>query len=217
MRPTPVRFYFDFLSPYSYLASQLVAQAPEYQALELDLRPIVFGTLLSRLGVKGPGEVPARRRHGLQDILLLCQAYGLPLAGPPTHPFNSIYALRSVVAVEDPRRRLALTVRYFRAAWGDGESLEDLSVLRRCLAEVGIEQDPEAAATTKENRQRLKSYTEELLEAGGFGVPTFAVDGLLFFGHDRLALLRRYLDGGLDPRPEQLAELLARPQPGRIT
>lgn len=215
--PAPVvRFYFDFLSPYSYLASQLLAREARYQTLALDPRPVVFGTILSRLGVKGPGEIPARRRHGLQDVLLLASAYGLPLEGPPTHPFNSIYALRSVVAFDDPALRLRLAARYFRAAWGEGQSLEDLSVLRACLAELGLEQDPEEAATTKDNRQRLKQNTEALLEAGGFGVPTFAIDGLLFFGHDRLPLLLDYLERGLDPRPEHLAALLARPQPGRL-
>ncbi|MBK6683821.1 MAG: 2-hydroxychromene-2-carboxylate isomerase [Deltaproteobacteria bacterium] len=217
MSPRPVRFYFDFLSPYSYLASQLLAREARYQSLVLDPRPVVFGTILARLGVKGPGEIPARRRHGLQDVLLLASAYDLPLVGPPTHPFNSIYALRSVVAFDDPQVRLRLSARYFRAAWGEGQSLEDLSVLRACLSELGLDQDPEEAATTKEHRQQLKQNTEALLEAGGFGVPTFAIDGLLFFGHDRLPLLLDYLERGLDPRPDHLAALLARPQPGRLT
>ena len=96
-----VRFYFDFISPYSYLASQLIAREPAYRAIEFAFRPAVFGTVLSRLGVKGQGEIPVRRRYGMQDVLLLASAYGLPIEGPPTHPFNAIYALRSVCAIAD--------------------------------------------------------------------------------------------------------------------
>jgi 2-hydroxychromene-2-carboxylate isomerase len=240
-----IQLYFDFISPYSYLACQLVATRPEYRDLRLVYRPVVFGTMLSRLGAKGPGEIPARRRQGLQDILLLAQLYDLPLAGPPTHPFNSLYALRSVLAA--PREKQgALTTAYFAAAWGRGESLEDMAVLRRCLAEVGVEQDPEAAASDRVHRAALKANTAELLERGGWGVPSFGLghpdgppragplgtslasgpaaqrsledpDGLLLFGHDRLPLLLAYVEGRVRQDPALLEALLARPQPGRIT
>ena len=211
-----VQLYFDFISPYSYLASQLVARRPEYQRLPLRYRPVVFGTMLSRLGAKGPGEIPARRRQGLQDILLLAQLYGLPLEGPPTHPFNSLYALRSVCAAPEAAQA-ALTTAYFAAAWGRGESLEDMSVLRRCLAEVGVEQDPAEAASDRAHRATLKANTAELLARGGWGVPSFFVDDLLLFGHDRLPLLTAYLEGRVALPQDRLEALLARPQPGRIT
>jgi len=211
-----IQLYFDFISPYSYLASQLIARRPEYQALNLQYRPVVFGTMLSRLGAKGPGEIPERRRQGLQDILLLAQLYDLPLAGPPTHPFNSLYALRSVCAAPN-EKQAALTTAYFAATWGRGESLEDMAVLRRCLAEVGVEQDPEEAASARENRAALKANTAELLARGGWGVPSFWLDDLLLFGHDRLPLLAAYVEGRVHRAPDHLEALLARPQPGRIT
>lgn len=211
-----IQLYFDFISPYSYLASQLIARRPEYQALELVYRPVVFGTMLSRLGTKGPGEIPSRRRQGLQDVLLLAQLYDIPLAGPPTHPFNSLYALRSVCAAPSDKQG-PLTAAYFAATWGRGESLEDMAVLRRCLAEVGVTQDPEEAASARENRAAVKANTAELLERGGWGVPSFWLDDLLLFGHDRLPLLVAYAEGRVQQAPAQLDELLARPQPGRIT
>ncbi len=213
----PVRFYFDFISPYSYLASRLIATTPEYAEIPFEYRPALFGTMLSKLGSKGPGEIPSRRRIGLEDVILLAQHYGFDLEGPPTHPFNSVYALRSVYAVPDEARRGALMQRYFQATWGEGKSLEDLSVLSSILAELGIEQDPSAASSARENRAALKEGTQEALNAGAWGVPTFVVDGVVFFGHDRLPLLRAYLDGRVGRDPEKLAALLARPQPGRIT
>ncbi len=214
--PKQVSFYFDFISPYSYLASQRLHQDPRLALADWTYRPVVFGSVLSSLGAKGPGEIPARRRHGLQDVILLAQSYGLPLAGPPRHPFNSVWALRSVCDLETEADKLRLLERYFFKTWGEGADLEDIGVLKAILAELGIEQDPEAAATKSENRKRLKANTQALLALGGWGVPTFEVDGLLFFGHDRLPLLASYLEGGLNADPTKLQTLLARPQPGRI-
>lgn len=213
----PITFYFDFISPYSFLASQLLERTPAYQELDIEYRPVVFGTMLARLGAKGPGEIPSRRRIGLQDLILLCQDHGIPLEGPPTHPFNSIYAMRSVCGVEDHALRAKLTALYFRKTWCEGESLEDLDVLRSCLAELGIDQDPDEAASRRECRAELKANTKKALSQDVWGVPTFMVDDILFFGHDRLELLRRFVKGELEARPDQLATLLERPQPGRIT
>lgn len=211
--PSSIAFYFDFISPYSYLASQLIERRPELQALTLEYKPVVFGTMLSCLGARGPGEIPARRRHGLADVLLLASHHGLPLEGPPVHPFNSIPALRSVCAVADPRARRALTGRYFRAAWAEGKDLEDPAVLRGCLEDVGVDQDPEDAASRPEQRQALKRQTQEALGAGAFGVPSFVCDGIVFFGHDRLDLLASYAAGRATISGEKLEALLARPQP----
>jgi 2-hydroxychromene-2-carboxylate isomerase len=211
-----VRFYFDFISPYSYLAVQQIARRTDLHSIAFEYRPVVFGSILSKLGTQGQGEVPVRRRAGLADVLLLADLYGVPLEGPPTHPFNSIYALRSVCALAREEDRARLTRRYFEKAWGEGKSLEDLGELQSCLRELAIEQDPEAAATDPANRKLLKAYTQELLDAGGYGVPTFVVDGIVFWGHDRLELLGAYVDGRCKLRRDKLEEMLARPQPGRI-
>lgn len=211
---TPI-FHFDFISPYSYLASQLIDRPP-YDTIAFDFRPVVFGSMLSRLGVKGPGEIPARRRIGLQDVLLLAQRYDLPLEGPPTHPFNPIYALRSVCALSDPADRRRLALRYFRAAWAESQDLAQPEALARLAAEVGIDQDPEATASDRTIRQRLKADTQALLEDGGWGVPTFRVGDVLLFGHERLDTVRALLEGQIRPEPDKLAALLARPQPGRV-
>ena len=209
-----VTFHYDFLSPYSYMASQLIRR--DYADLDLAYAPVVLGSILSKRGVKGPGEIPSRRRIGLQDNLLLCSHYDIPFNGPPTHPFNSIYALRSVCAVPDDDTRARLTDRYFRAAWAESKALDDLAVLSECLADCGVDQDPEEVATTREHRAALKANTRDAIERGVWGVPSFVVDGFVFFGHDRLPLLRAYMQGKLTYDPAQLDELLSRPQPGRI-
>lgn len=171
---------------------------------------------MSKLGRTPPGEIPSRRRIVLADVLLLARRYGVPLEGPPAHPFNSLWALRSVQALGDCGQRRALAERYFRAAWAEGRRLDDPAVLRACLAELGVDQDPELVATTAEQRRALKANTQELLDLGGFGVPTFVTGDLLFFGHDRLSLLADYAEGSLELDRAKLEAMLARPQPGRV-
>lgn len=213
----PIRFYFDLISPYSYLAISLVEARAELDVAWFDPKPVVLGTVFSQLQVRGPGEIPHRRRHGLEDVLLLAQLHGLPLAGPPKHPFNSLYALRAVSAVPEPTRRFALALELFRACWGRGEDLEDMEVLSRCYSRLGFDFDPEEVASRRETRQALKLNTQELLAAGGFGVPSFVVGGQLVFGHDRLELVRALYEGRVFPEPEKLARLLARPRPGGLS
>ncbi|MBI4816096.1 MAG: DsbA family protein [Deltaproteobacteria bacterium] len=212
-RLAPITFYFDFISPYSYLASALLARRPELLALPIDPRPVVFGSILSHRGVKGPGEIPSRRRAAVVDALLCAERYGIPFEGPPAHPFNSLWALRSVAAIDDAPLRRKLAAAYFHAAWALGESLEDLSVLRRVLSECGIEQDPEDVATRREIRQRTKAETKAAIARGVWGVPTFVVDDVLFFGHDRLDLLLDYVSGRAALDRAKVESLLGRPGP----
>jgi len=210
-----VVFHFDFISPYSFLASQRWPAFPELGSARC--QPIVFGSVLAHYGALGAGEVPARRRHGLADVLLLARHHRIPVEGPPRHPFNSIYAMRSVLAVPDEAPQRALVRRYFRAAWSEGRDLEDLEVLRACLADVGIDQDPAEAASDAGARRALKTATKRFIERGGFGVPTFEVDGLFFFGQDRMELAAAAARGDLELDTAKLEAMLNRPQPPRLT
>jgi 2-hydroxychromene-2-carboxylate isomerase len=207
----PIVFYFDFISPYSYLASQRIAREAAFSNLVFDYRPVVFGTILSRRGVLGPGEIPSRRSAMLADLVLLSKRLGIPFEGPPAHPFNPLYALRSAVAIESPELRGRLVQAYFRRGWAEGRSLEDVTVLKQVLSELGIAQDPEEAASASANRRALKANTEEALRLGVWGVPTFVTDGLLFFGQDRLELLADVVEGRVTLDREKLDALVARP------
>jgi 2-hydroxychromene-2-carboxylate isomerase len=213
--PNDAVFYFDYISPYSFIASQRWPAFPELARARC--QPVVFGSILSHYGTQGPGEIPVKRRHGLADVLLLARFHRIPFRGPPRHPFNSIYALRSTLAVDDLDRRSALMRRYFAAAWSEGRDLENLEVLRACLADVGIAQDPEVAASDSGIRRALKAETKHFIERGGFGVPTFEVDGHFFFGQDRMELAAAAARGELELDEAELASMLNRPQPPRLT
>jgi 2-hydroxychromene-2-carboxylate isomerase len=217
MEARPLYWFFDYISPYSYLASRQITDDQFLRSWPVLASPVVFGTILSHRNVRGPGEDAGQRAIALMDLLMLSERHGYRFNAPPRHPFNSLYALRSTFAVEDPRERLQLALTYFRLCWQDGLSLEDLDVLRQGLREVGIAQDPEAAASDGNNRNGVKALTKFAIDAGVKGVPSFLIDGdVIFFGQDRIDLLKTYLRGEVHLDRTRLAELLSRPGSDRV-
>lgn len=205
-----VEFYFDVVSPYSWLAAR---QAGRVEALgaRLEFRPVLFAGLLSAHGGKGPAELPAKRAYTMRDVLRVAARLGIAVAFPPTHPFNPLRALRMCIALDDLDARRRFAVALMNAAWQDGRDLADEAVLRDVTRACALEGDALLArAGDADVKQRLLDATAAAVAAGIFGVPTWRVDGELFWGADRIEALRWRLQGhGIDEA--LLADVLARP------
>ncbi|MEM1024274.1 MAG: DsbA family protein [Myxococcota bacterium] len=205
-------FFFDYISPYSFIACRLLERSGQGWTPA----PVVLGSILSHRGVQGPGEEDVRRHAGLVDLLLLCAHYDIPVEGPAKHPFNSVPALRTTLAVHETGRA-RVVARFFEAAWSEGVDLESTATLQALLDELKIEVDAEAATFDRSLRAQLKADTRTFIERGGFGVPTVAEGQLLFFGHDRLELARAYAEGRIELDEAKLAHMGGRPRPPRLT
>lgn len=192
--PAPLRFCFDFLSPYAYLAWHGIHDLAEHHGREVEPVPVLLAALLNHHGNVGPAEVPAKRLYVFKDVLRHAAYLGLPLEPPPTHPFNPLPALRLCCLELAPEVRRELVTRLFARAWGGGGGLEDLVGLQALCAQLGIE---EAAARIQqpEVKARLKANTDEAIQAGAFGVPAVLADGELFWGFDSFGHLDRFLAG----------------------
>jgi 2-hydroxychromene-2-carboxylate isomerase len=210
MRPemaAPVRFLFDFVSPYSYLAWTQIHRIAERHGREVEPVPIVLGAVLKARSAKGPAEVPHRRAYAARDIARLAHAYGVPLVPPPVHPFNPLLALRVATLPAPPAARRALIDAIFASTWVTGEGSTERAVVARAADAAGLGGDEAlAAAETDENKLRLRRQTDEALAAGVFGVPTMFVDGEMFFGNDSLPHLERFLRGELPALSASLVE-----------
>jgi 2-hydroxychromene-2-carboxylate isomerase len=208
--PRRLDFYFDPVSPYVWLAMRSLDRL-EAAAIEVRFVPVLFAGLLKAHGNLGPAEVPAKRSYIFRDVMREAARRGLPFAGPPGHPFNPLAALRMCTALEDDgdRRRLALAL--VAACWEDGADISDADVLRRLADGAGFDGDALLArAATPEVMGALAAATDAAIAAGIFGVPTYRLDGELFWGSDRIEALSWRLDGGaIDEK--KLAAFLARP------
>ncbi|MCP3980559.1 MAG: 2-hydroxychromene-2-carboxylate isomerase [bacterium] len=207
-----VRFHFDFVSPYSWLA---LAESREFAAkhgVRWIARPVVYAKLLEDHGLVGPAETRLKRRYTFHDVLRCAEALGLEFAGVPAHPFRSLEALRTVVLFLEDERAMDLAVAVADAGWGRGQDLTDVDVLASCVEGVGLDagslRDRIAAPEIK---RALGEITADALELGVFGVPTLEWNGELFWGHDRLAHLAARIAGRLGSPDERAGELLQRP------
>lgn len=202
-----LRLYFDFVSPYAYIAWRRLPAIAARHAQRIEPVPVVFGALLGAHGNKGPAEIPAKRRYLLKDVYRKARRAGVPFTLPPAHPFNPLVALRasSLALSDDARHRLIGAL--YAAIWETGEGIEAPGSVSRLATAVGLDGDAiERAAAEPDAKARLRAQTDEALAAGVFGVPTVAIDRELFWGVDALDLLDDFLERR-DPVP---AELVAR-------
>lgn len=180
-------WYFDFISGYAYLQFEMFDRLPSNTIVTL--KPILFAGLLKHHRHKGPGEIPGKRSFTYTQWAWLGRHLGIPLIMPPAHPFNPLNALRLALAL-DCRREAVQTI--FRFIWRDGRSIEDAAGLAALGKQLGLA-DPAAAVAHPDVKAKLRANTEEAVERSLFGVPTFVVDGELFWGADSTEMLLDYL------------------------
>lgn len=186
-----IRFYFDFISPYAYLAFERLPQALMGLSYSVDYQPILFAGLLKHHGQRGPAEIAPKRDWTYRQVLWLAHQHGVALDLPAAHPFNPLGLLRLALACGDgglPNRYQC--ERIFHHVWRGGG---DAASSQR-LAALTAELRPSLAADSDEVKQALKTATEAAVTAGLFGVPSFAVDDKLFWGFDALPMLRAWLE-----------------------
>ena len=208
-----VPFYLDFISPYTWLALMQSERFAEREGIRWEMRPVVYAALLDAHGLVGPAETPAKRRYTFHDVVRCATELGLAIAGPPEHPFRSLEALRTLYLFRNGPEAPRLAVQLADAAWGQGRSLTDPTVLREVVASVGLDASGLAERIGERAvKNGLREMTDEAIAAGVFGVPSFVHEGELFWGHDRLDALARRLSGAT-PAPRGLERsILTRPR-----
>jgi len=213
MAPRDVRFYLDLVSPYTWLALMRAEEFGRQHAVRWDLRPVVYAALLDAHGLVGPVETDAKRRYTFEDVARCARRQGVALAAPPAHPFRSIEALRTVLLFREAPEALALARALSDACWGEGRDLTDLRVLEEAVASVGLPAgDLPARLGDPAVKEALRTQTADAIAWGVFGVPTFSLDGELFWGHDRMDHLGERLAGKLPDTRQEAAAISLRPR-----
>lgn len=192
-------FYFDYISPYAYLAwTQIHALASRCNC-DVEPIPVVFAGLLNAHGQKGPAEIPAKRTYVAKDVIRIASSLHVPIQPPPTHPFHPILSLRISSLPLPKEQKKTLIDTFFRAVWGGGPGVDKPDVVASLLTKIG--QDATTLlqqAESLEIKQKLRDQTDAAIAAGVFGVPTMRVDNEIFWGFDSLPKLEFYIQGN-DP------------------
>lgn len=184
---TELEFFFDVGSPASYLAWTQAAALAERTGASLRYRPMLLGGVFKATGNASPAAVPAKGRYSGVDLQRFAGRYGVTLNPNPHFPVNTLTAMRLATAAIGTDQGDTMLKALFEGLWLQERDLSDVEVLGRTLAEAGLDPDDWAARAQEQTvKDRLKDTTEEAVERGVFGAPTFFVDDEMFFGQDRL-------------------------------
>jgi 2-hydroxychromene-2-carboxylate isomerase len=175
-------FWLDVISPFAYLAFERLPQALQGCSYEVAYRPVLFAALLQHHGHKGPAEIEPKRAWTFRHVHWLAHQHGVALDTPAQHPFNPLPLLRLAQAC-GPNRRVLEAV--FRHVWQGGADALDPERLAALQADLAPERDPASA----EVKAELKRQTDDAVARGLFGVPSFELDGRLFWGLDALDMV----------------------------
>lgn len=190
-------FWYDFSSPFSYLASTQVTQLALRNGARVSYRPFLLGGLFRAIGtplVPLEKATPARMVYQRMELERFARRYGVPFAFAPTFPMSSVKALRVALAAP-PEALPRLTDAFFRIAWVNGGDLTSDAELGGALESVGLSASLVEDASKEPAKQRLREATDEALGLGLCGAPTLRIGDELFWGQDRLMFAERALHG----------------------
>ena len=202
MPASPLRFYFDYVSPNAYLAWTQLPVLADRHGVVIEPVPVLFAGLLGAHGRVGPAEVPVVMRWMWKNILRKTLILGVPFNPPAFHPFNPLLALRVSSLSLHPSERSRLIDALFRAVWVRGLHVSEPEAVRSVADEAGLPgAELVARAGDAGAKSKLRAQTDEAIARGVFGVPTIAAGDELFWGYDDWPQLARFLEGAdpLDP------------------
>jgi len=183
-------FWYEFASPYSYLAAMRIEQAAGEAGVELVWRPFLLGPIFKAQGWEtSPFNLyPAKGRYMWRDMEREAVRFGLPLYKPCSFPQNTLLAARIALLGLDRGWTPVFTKAVYTAEFGEGRDVSDPQVLSGILSGLGLNPEEVAAEALSDiNKTRLRRLNDEALSRGVVGAPTFfAEDGEMFWGNDRL-------------------------------
>jgi 2-hydroxychromene-2-carboxylate isomerase len=197
---SPIDFWFDFSSPYSYLANEWVDALAARHSRTVKRHAMLLGVTFQAAELKSPVAYPLKREYSLRDFARSARFEGLPMSFPPSFPIPTQNAARIFWWQHDtvsPQAAADWSRAAFRAYFTRGVMLNDAAALKALAADSGLDADAaERAWNDPVWKARLKAECDAAVAAGIFGAPFFIVDGEPFWGNDRKVQIERWLSSG---------------------
>lgn len=194
-----LEFFFDYGSPYSYLADTRLAGLQERTGCEIEYRPMLLGGVFKATGNRSPFEetVVPKLKYQSVEMQRWVEYCGAPFQSNPFFPINTLQLMRMAHAARSVGVFETFHRAAFRGMWEDGQNLGDSDVLAQVLEAAGLDAAKLLALTADPDiKQSLIQTSEDAVARGVFGAPTFFVGEVMFFGNDRLDFVERALGQG---------------------
>ena len=194
-----LEFFFDYGSPYSYLADTRLAGLQERTGCEIEYRPMLLGGIFKATGNRSPFEetVVPKLKYQSVEMQRWVEYCGAPFQSNPFFPINTLQLMRMAHAARSVGVFETFHRAAFRGMWEDGQNLGDSDVLAQVLEVAGLDAaELLALSADPDIKQSLMQTSEDAVARGVFGAPTFFVGEVMFFGNDRLDFVERALGQG---------------------
>jgi len=192
-----VECFFDCSSPWSYFGFHSLLLMQQELGLDVAWRPTLVGGVFNAVNpsvhAARDKPVPAKQAYARKDQLDWARYLGIRMQyRPSVFPVNSVKAMRGCLLLQPEGKLVPFARATFEAYWGDDQDISQVPVLTEICRKAGVDPDRFLAGIEQQPvKDRLRATTQDLIDRGGFGVPTFFVGGGdMYFGNDRLPLIR---------------------------
>ena len=183
----PFDFYFDFISPYSFLAHKEIIKIERKNSIKIKYKPILLGGLHNLHGIKAPAFIPAKAKHMIRDCKLIAEKNKIKFKFNSYFPIKSLNLMRGVFVAEEDNYKSHYIDSIFNAIWQDGLNMNDENLIQKVLKNLNI--NPKTfhlRSASSSIKDSLRKKTNEAYEKGIFGAPSFVSNNKIFWGQDRL-------------------------------
>ena len=181
-----LEFFFDYVSPFSYLADTQLPALRGRTGASIIYKPIVLGGIFKAANNTPPPMIPAKLKYNAVDAMRWASHYGVPMKQNPFFPLSTIRVMRGAIVAQSAGCFPAYHAAMFRAMWVDGVNLGDPKVVKELFVGLGMSPD---AVEAEDVKDRLRFNTDEAVARGAFGAPTFFVGDAMFWGNDRMQFI----------------------------
>lgn len=196
---TAIDFYFDFSSPYSYLASEHIEALAARHGRAVAFHPTLLGAVFRVSGQRPLTDIPLKGDYALRDFARSARYLGTPFQMPGVFPISTVQAARACVSLHtlQPLAVPRFVHAVFRAYFREGRDITTGTVLHELLEQCGADGAAVIAAIGQAPvKERLKEMVDASIARGVFGAPFFFIDDEPFWGCDRLPQMERWLASG---------------------
>lgn len=198
-----ILFYFDYSSPYGYLASERIETIAERLGKRVEWRPVLLGAIFKITGQAPLTTAPLKGKYAIHDFNRSAREHGIEYQHPEKFPIGTVLASRATLWLRDnPDPQLSSRTSDFvhamyRAYFAQGKDITDVPTVVELAASLGIDTDAlQSALADQRVKDALKDEVDQAIENGIFGSPTMQVNGEVFWGHDRLEQMERWVSKG---------------------
>lgn len=192
-------FYFDFSSPYGYLAATKIEALAAKHGRGVNWRPILLGAAMKVTGGLPLPQIPLKRDYAMRDFVRSARFHGAPFRVPSSFPISTVPAVRAFYWAQgkDPARAVALAKALYAAYFADDIDISRVEEVIRIATGIGFGADEVAAGIGDQAvKDRTKAEVDAAIAKGVFGSPFIVVDGEAFWGMDRFDQIEKWLATG---------------------